>query len=272
MAQNACCTYDCTFSEQYFTKDTLEDWFKKECKTWCFQLEEGEGGFRHFQTRFSLKTKKRLNELLGKLPQHHGKASPTSKENMNNNFYVMKEDTRVDGPWTEKDCIMNIPRQVRDIILKPWQQTMKDMLHVWDTRNINYIYDINGNIGKSTFITFCGVYKLGKRIPLCNDYKDILRMVYDMPKLGAYFIDMPRAIKKEKLYQFWSAIETVKDGYCYDDRYEFKDIYFDCPNIFVFGNTLPDKTLLTADRWVFWHVVDERLERYEPLDTFRVEV
>jgi hypothetical protein len=67
-------------------------------------------------------------------------------------------------------------------------------------------------------------------------------------------IDMPRAIKKDKLNGFYSAIESLKDGYAFDDRYKFVEKIFDSPCIWVFTNTYPDTDLLSEDRWKFWHV------------------
>lgn len=271
MAQNACCTYDCTFSEQYFSRASLEEWFKEHCKSWCFQLEEGEGGYRHFQTRFSLKVKARLPQVIASLPEHHGHCGVTSKENAGNYFYVMKADTRVDGPWTEKDVPAYVPKQIQGIVPYKWQQQILDMIKVWDTRNINVIIDTKGNNGKSTLTCYACVHDYARKIPLANDYKDILRMVYCMPKSKGYFIDMPRAMKKERLFQFWSALESIKDGYCYDDRYEFKDCWFDCPNIFVFTNTQPDTSLYTRDRWKFWEIKGDELVTYVPEFTAEAE-
>jgi hypothetical protein len=70
---------------------------------------------------------------------------------------------------------------------------------------------------------------------------------------------MPRAIKKDRLYGFYSAIETIKDGYAYDDRYKFKEKVFDCPNIWIFSNILPNSKLLSSDRWRIWEVDNNKV-------------
>lgn len=256
--KNQCCTYDITFSEKYTTKQQIIDFCNKHCKKWCFQFEEGESGYKHYQARISLKEKKFLGQLEKILPANHGNISITSKENWTNDFYVTKEEGRLDGPWTDRDEIKYIPKQVRDIKnLKPWQKAMQYILDDWDTRFIHVIVDTKGNTGKSTFIAWMCNIMNARQIPLANDHEKILRMVYDMPDSKIYLINMPRAIKKERLFQFWGAIETVKDGYSYDDRYEFKDKWRDCPNICVFTNIEPDKDLLSEDRWVIWKI-DEK--------------
>lgn len=180
--------------------------------------------------------------------------SPTSAENRSNNFYVTKPETRILGPWDDESESEPpyIPRQVRELgELLPWQKSVIELSKKWDTRSIYVIIDKQGNIGKSSLAAYMDVHNMALEIPFCNDYRDIMRMVMDMPKTGCYLIDMPRAIKKEKLYQMWSAIETVKNGYAFDDRYSFKRKRFDCPQIFVFTNMDVDTSLLSLDRWIF---------------------
>jgi len=148
--------------------------------------------------------------------------------------------------------------------LHPWQNKIVEMSKIWDTRTVHCIIDHVGNSGKSTLGTFMLCNKLAQIIYTTNDYKDILRMVCDMPTSNCYIIDMPRAIKKDKLCNFYSAIETIKNGQAYDDRYKFKQKIFDCPNIFVFTNKYPDMAFLSTDRWKFWSI-DENLDLI-PLD------
>ncbi len=87
-----------------------------------------------------------------------------------------------------------------------------------------------------------------------NDAKDILRMVCDTKTAKLYVFDMPRAMKKEKLNGFYSAIESIKDGYAYDDRYSFKEKVFDCPAIWIFSNMPPINEYLSVDRWKVWTI------------------
>lgn len=249
---NPVAVWDFTLSVEKCDFETLKEWLTINCKKWAFQKEQGENtGYIHWQGRVSMRKKTRNMKGILKPTEW----SPTTNENMDNDFYVLKEQTRIEGPWTDKDKINYIPRQIREIKeLYPWQTKIVEMSKKWDTRTINIIYCPNGNQGKSSLVTYMGVYNLGRRIPFANDYKDILRMVCDMPISRSYLIDMPRAINKDKLNQLYSAIETLKDGYAYDDRYHFKEVYFDCPNIFVFTNKLPDMDLLSTDRWKIWHL------------------
>lgn len=262
--------YDFTIPKgDYYSHDVEKLIYPGRVKRYAFQLEKSEHGYEHYQGRIRLIKKIRPTQAFKLFRDIKGiHLSPTTTEvfTTDDEFYVMKEDTRIEGPWTDRNKAAYIPRQVRDITLKPWQKSVAELSFVWDTRSINIIYDTVGNIGKSVLTTYMGVYGLARQIPYCNDYKDIMRMVMDMPTSNAYIIDLPRAISKERLFQLFGGIETIKSGYAYDDRYSFKDKYFDCPNIFVFTNSLPDTSLLSCDRWKIWHIVDNQLLAYHNAD------
>lgn len=263
---NPILTYDFTLSASDISQSNLFDLLRQHCRSFTFQLEEGESGYKHYQGRFKLCTKARLSSTKNKLKLKTIHLSPTSNENIKNNFYVTKEETRIDGPWSDKDIPIYIPRQIKDITLfslYPWQQTIINLSKEWDTRSIHIILDYKGNIGKSTLCTFMGVHGYGKLLPFVNNYKDLLRIVMDMPTQKCYIIDMPKAINKENLCQLYSGIETIKNGYAYDDRYHFKEKYFDSPNIFIFTNTHPDYSLLSKDRWILHEVINSKLISYK---------
>jgi hypothetical protein len=109
----------------------------------------------------------------------------------------------------------------------PRQRCIIDNVDIDEDRNVDVIVDREGGKGKSIVVRYLGVYGKAKKIPFANDFKDVMRMVMDMPTHECYFIDIPMAIGKERLYQLYGAIEEIKGGYAYDDRYSFKDKYFD---------------------------------------------
>lgn len=259
---NPVCTYDFTCPETV-GRIVLEKKLRECCKKWTYQLEESEHGYRHFQGRVSLKVKARMSTLIKKFDIKVIHWSPTSKQNSGNDFYVVKEETRVDGPWSDTDEVLYIPRQVREIAkLYPWQQYIVDNHDVWDTRTINIIYDPVGNIGKSILVSYMRAHKLAFKIPFCNDFKDIMRMVCDVPTKRCYIVDMPRAVNKDRLFQMYAALEEIKNGFAYDDRYHYKEKIFDSPNIWVFSNILPEFQYLSQDRWVIWQVRENELVNY----------
>lgn len=243
---------------------TCQGLFKK----WSFQKEKGDTGYIHFQGRGSLFKKRRLADLV-KLCHEHGwkdvHLSPSSNESQKGDlFYTTKLDTRVEGPWTDKDEIEKIyvPRQYRGILetLRPWQQTVWESADIFEPRIINMIYDPNGNNGKSTIASLMDLHRRGIDLPPINDAEKLIQSVADIlmareirePK--AVFVDLPRAMDKRKLGGLFTAIEQIKKGKVYDLRYQYKEWWFDSPQIWVFSNIEPDLAMLSRDRWKIWMI------------------
>lgn len=249
--------YDFTLwdKECAFKHDAIASRLKALAKRWCFQKEDAGSGI-HYQGRFSLKVKKRINEVS--LFSAH--LSQTSRVNADNDFYVSKEETRVAGPWRDDD--LYVPRQVRDIqTLYKWQESILADLKKWDTRTVNILFDSKGGIGKSTLVAYgCCVHaNLVRMLPALKNYKDIMGAVLCMPVAKLYFCDMPKGLDKFGQGEFFSAIESIKNGYVFDTRYTFKEKWFDCPNVWIFTNVIPDRSLLSRDRWRYWEVIKGEL-------------
>lgn len=264
-----CCGYDFTLYDDISEKE-VRDFLNSHCKKYCFQLEKGEAsGKLHWQGRCSLKLKKREPEAI-KLFQKAWQSfhlSRTSSENKNNMFYVMKDDTRIEGPFTESNEIF-VPLDVQKMkTLRPWQQSLIEMLDIYDDRTVDIVYDKIGNKGKSSLTRYMMIYKDANILPLCNDHRDLLRMAYDVGPKKVYLIDMPRASNKSKLAQFFVGIEYIKSGYAFDDRNKFRQRLFNRPRICIFTNEKPDLSLLTKDMWKIWKIKDNHLVPYKDVDT-----
>jgi len=268
--ESPCAVFDFRANEDFGTCEEIRKWMSGIAKSYVFQKEQGDNGYIHWQGRLSLMKKRRLGELKKLLTTSNRKLpnylQPTTagvaiKGEM---FYAIKEDTRLQGPFSDKDEQRVIPRQVREMSeLYPWQQQIVDDADKWDKRTINLVYCPEGNQGKSSLVGWCRAYQLARCLPPVNECKDLLRMVCDMPISKMYLFDMPRSMNKDRLHGFYSAVETIKDGYAYDDRYAFKEIVFDCPNIWIFSNILPDLNSLSSDRWKIWNIKEKQLIKYE---------
>jgi len=232
--------------------DDLKLRFKQCAKKWAFQIEKGnETGYIHYQCRISLKEKIREHPARTMFNDIGAHVSRTSGENRDNTFYVLKSETKLEGPWQDTDPY--IPIQYRNPPTKwyGWQQKILDILETPpDLRKIHIIVDPIGASGKSTITGYLSCRNKVATIPPLNDFKDMMRMVCDRETARAYFIDIPRALDKSKLKNFYAAIESIKNGYAFDERYHFKEKWFDTPHIFVFTNCDPDYSLLTTDRWI----------------------
>lgn len=240
---------------------------KKHCKKWCFQQEEGKDhGYLHWQGRISLVDKKRIGTLRALFvcwPSAHW--SITSNNGKKSFNYVMKEDTRTKGPWCDTDKVVYVPRHIREIkTLKKWQARIYNSAGTYEPRIINMLIEETGGIGKSVLVGKMMADGLARALPPFNDFKDINRAIMGMPTSKCYIVDMPRALEKGKQRSFFAGLESLKNGYVFDDRYSWKEKWFDPPVVWVFTNTVPELEFLSRDRWVFWKVVRDELVRYYP--------
>lgn len=232
----------------------LKEW----CKSFVFQLEKGEKtGYEHWQCRVRLIKKKRLNEVIEQIAptiKGHWTATCKSVHKANSFNYVMKGDTRLEGPWEDKDFINppKLTRQLKTFLeheLRPWQKFLMDKIIIPDDRKIMFIYDNIGNSGKSIFAEFLEYKGVACELPPLRAFEDLMQFAAGLQDQKCYLIDMPRALKKDKLSEFYSGIECLKNGILWDKRYSAQKRRQDRPNIVVFANELPAFEFMSKDRW-----------------------
>lgn len=275
---NACYVYDLTLRTTDAdgnpigvgdVHSTLRPW----CKKWSFQLEKGTestelnpDGYPHYQCRFAFVKKRREGEA-GKWLANlgwKGKLTPTSNENRDNSFYVMKADTRVEGPWTDKDFVEPPPKtwQLEEFLSKglaPWMTQIVKMIEENDMRHINMVINPIGNKGKSLFCEYMEYEGKAFEAPPINNFDDLMQALHGVPAQKCYLVDLPKGMRKEKLSQFFSGIEYLKNGVTYDKRYAFKKRRMGRPHIFIFTNTPPNMQYMSPDRWKLWTIEDDQL-------------
>lgn len=257
--------WDFTIScEKYPDKNLLMQLLNEWCKKWVFQQEKGETtGFLHWQGRVSLMKKKRESEIVKQIPIPGRWSITSEKVHQGQNFnYVMKADTRVDGPWSDQDFSEPPPltRQLKKFMtddMRPWQKTLKDLLTEEDDRSIKLIIDKIGNSGKSIFSEYLEYEGIAYEIPPFRLMEDIMQCAMSIKSQKCYIIDMPRALKKDKLSEFYSGLECLKNGVCYDKRYSFKKRRMDRPQVCVFTNVEPCWHYMSMDRWEIYDMTPE---------------
>lgn len=266
---NACAVWDVTWAWKEEQKVEWTNFFKGYAKKWGFQNEMSATGYDHGQGRFSLTSKKRFEDLKklmddNSLSGYH--LSPTCAKIAKSGdlFYVIKADTRIAGPWTDQDVQEEkvFTKQLQKIKeLYPYQKSIVEYLKEWEDRKILCIIQPSGDVGKSGFCEYLEYRDLAYEIPPMNDMQDIMQCVMGLPtKWTAFTIDMPKAMKKDRLAPFFAGLESLKNGVAYDKRYSFKKRRMDRPHIIVFTNSMPDTDLLSVDRWDFRKIEDLELK------------
>lgn len=272
-----CTGYDfrITIDDKHLSHDAIMDCFKGWVSKFVFQYEETNNNKnKHYQGRVRLIKKKRphnattlfLNAFGGYLDGKSWYFAPTTnKEYVRGSFiYVMKDESRIAGPWSDKDWFKYVPRHIRNITPYPFQQEVLDSMEVYDDRSIKCIVDTKGNNGKSvlgTLIRHAG----GVTIPFCGDVERLIATVCDIliakdnrtPKLIA--VDLPCSVNNNRLSQLMTAVEVIKDGHVYDTRNHYKSWEYDKPQIWVFTNNEMNNLYMSRDRWVFYTIEDKKL-------------
>ena len=278
--QNKVCWYDFTMHvnpnlESYdnwkVNHDLLpmEEWIKmfltSIAKKFSFQLEAGEeNGTLHYQGRISLHLKNRLTALV-KIFRNWGivaRLSVTSEDMIDNMDYVTKATTRVGGPWFNTDvALANLSPEVRFTPnWYPWQLEVISWIDIYEKRCIDCIIS-DPDKGKSTLNDWLLARGIIEEItPLFENARDIVRQVHNTGgKHKAYFVDIPMAFDvkdKKKASQLYTAIEYIKSGKSIEDRHKFDRKWNPNghPRIVIFTNTVPNLSLVAADRWRLWTI------------------
>jgi hypothetical protein len=239
-----------------------------------------DDGYIHWQGCFSLQKKRSLSALVKLVKSHDfmlAKAhfSPASNNSNGSFMYAMKIDTRISPKtYTDQDeAEIPMPRQLLHIKqLRSWQQEIMDRSQYnWHPRHINWLYDPTGNSGKSSLVLWCKVKRFMncRMVPvmLNSSFLDLNAACLDQPIGQLYYIDLPRALPKKNLNEFMSFLETLKTGYVFDKRYQFRERVFSSPAIWVMSNVLPDKKMLSKDRLITWSIrEDDELVLYPSLE------
>lgn len=254
-----CYDFTCFETDGYSYLDVAKV-LARVCKKFVFQLETAPTTKKlHWQGRVSLTVKKRLHELKDIMsgPMLITRWSPTSQKGKATFDYVMKEDTRVEGPWSDKDWKPPVmPAELKAIAaLFPWQQAIVDDCSQMDEvkRKINVIVDVTGGQGKGLLRKYLHFHKIAKSIPTTTRVDTIMAWAMKFPA-RAYIVDMPRGTgMKKDVIEMWRGLECLKDGRAYETRYVPQDMEMEfAPHIWVMTNEKPDMRYLSTDRWVMW--------------------
>lgn len=301
-----CKVWDLTgWTSKGWVKDSVEELLKKHGDKWAFQLElageneinydykyelvkgrydenseqtikdsmemEKSGGL-HFQCRVCLRGNRAHKTAVVRLFEGMH-VSPTSTKSTKNFDYVMKEETRIDGPWTseniEEEEDVFIDEEVKRIAneLKPWQTSILKVLEEQSRDKIAVVLDKIGGIGKTTLTDVARYKKIAGIIPSLDTTKLMMECIFGQltknRKISKWIVDLPRATNEETIAQTYKAMETLKGGTAYDSRFTFREIITKRPSILVFTNKIPNLNYISKFRWDFFTVVNNELVSHD---------
>lgn len=224
-----------------------------------------ETGSLHWQGAVSFPTQRVMSKFAQDLGAHVGKhpwVRPLGDEQMN---YVIKEETRVAGPfgfgelpsteilWTglEGEELFPFQKEVLALCDKPMENTAEGRHELW--RAIHWYWSAEGDRGKTSL--FRMLYDRGTTIFLSGtDFGNAASALADWvaPEKGA-----PKPLKVAIInfarHQVskcnYDILEGVKDGLMNNTKYRCRTARFNPPHLIVFANEPPATSLLSADRW-----------------------
>lgn len=220
-----------------------------------FQLEKGENGQEHYQGIMSFTKKVRRNnarKILQDIATEELKFPGIDYCEKTRNIagadrYVMKEDTRIAGPWEFGDF-----PQTDDVIRvrEPEHQWEFEILNILkepaDLRVIYWYWEPVGNVGKTSFAKYLCV-KHGA-IMIGGSAADMMYAVAASkikPKICVMNFAMDTNINRID----YTGLESVKDGVFFSSKYESGMVLFNQPHLIVFANAPPRMDKMGAARW-----------------------
>lgn len=243
-----------------YTMENLKDKLEPIADRYVIGFEHATTTEReHYQIRVVFKAEHEETWVRGQFPGCH--TSPTKVRNFN---YCEKEGNFYRS-W-EKGL-----NKFAGIQLRKWQGMAISAMLETDDRQIMVVYDPVGGIGKTTLARYMVINRIATYVPPMSDAQDFMAFAMAKPS-KAYIFDMPRSESVKQKKGMWSAVEQIKNGYLYDKRYSFRDMWIEPPKIIIICNELPDMDSLSADRWKFYRVSNDGLYEDDPeLERFYYE-
>ncbi len=225
---------------------------------WVFQEEIGENGNNHLQGFICFRKRLRPKSVFLEHPTIHWEKCRNIKQAI---IYCQKEDTRREGrtPYM-KGILRWQPLRVLDWNkFYKWQLATEKIAKEFDDRTINWIYEPEGNVGKSALVKYLCVNNMALLLSGKGaDMKYGLKMYEE--KNGAFpgliVIEIPRTVLD---YVSYSAIEEIKNGCLFSGKYEASMCIFNSPVIICFANEPPKTEKMSLDRWKIYEIIDKQL-------------
>lgn len=236
--------WDFTASKKMgWTRERIIEILEPVAERFCIGDEVGDGGYEHLQGRVVFKVGKALNTVDKLIPGAHWSGTHVR------DFEYVKKEGNYYCSWEK-----SISRWA-NIELRPWQKALVEDLEDQNERQISVVIDREGNHGKTWLAKYMVATHRATYCPPMQDAQDFMAFAMAKPD-KAYIFDMPRSESVKQRKGMWSAIEQIKNGYLYDKRYAFRDMWIDPPKILVFTNDEPDTTELSSDRWRVYELKD----------------
>jgi len=241
---------------------------------WVFQLEcGGKEGKPHYQCR-GIIDPAQMTETMITLFECRGydRRDITFLPESNNSiaqggltFYVMKDDTRQEGPWYDSTFRpkKKVAYEGKDLECmkqpRPFQQAIMNMIaKPPNDRDMVWWFNQSGCAGKSKLMKYLRFTNPDfARVPM-GSATQIKTSVIEKGPHTAYMVDLPRVRgSDERQQELFSALEEIKNGWVESPMYgKSAELLMEPPHIHIFSNELPNLTFASMDRWKIYVIED----------------
>lgn len=245
-------------------------------KQWCFQQEQGlHAGKHHYQVRLILEEPQMTETLLTvfecrSMDRKDLTFAPESNKSLEQgglSFYVMKDESKVDGPWYDptyspkrKHVYEGKDLEQIKTARYPFQQYIISMLEEEpDDRTMVWWYNRSGCGGKSKLMKYLRVTTNScARIGL-GSATQVKTSVIEKGAYRTYMVDLPRVRgSDERQQELFSALEEIKNGWVESPMYgKHSELLMEPPHIHIFSNELPNLSYASMDRWRIYEIFDD---------------
>lgn len=235
-AKHWCFTYF-----HYGIPSDFETLIKPHSKVYIFQEELSTSGSMHLQGYIEFNNKIRAIEKYKHL-NIHWEVCRSPKHSIQ---YCQKNDTRCGKLFTNIEILQD---PMEGLELYHWQKIILEIIsEPANRRTINWFYDKQGNAGKTTFafhlcMKYNALYVNGK----ASDIKYAVGNFIKENKLKIVIFNYTRSLEE---YVSYEALESVKDGIFFNNKYESQMTLMNPIHVIVFANFKPNINALSADRW-----------------------
>jgi len=240
----------CFTLNNYTDSDISAIGSKFQGSEWIAGFEVGENNTPHLQGYVEFSKKIRPMSLGLSSSIHWEVARGDRKSNIE---YCSKDGNLVPG------STLRPPRPLPTIDLYGWQLDCRAaMLEEPDNRTINWYWEPDGGMGKSSMVRWC-VQNL--RCVMCaGKASDMKYMIVKYEEKNGFFPDIVIFDVPRVSYDFisYQGIEEIKNGCFASSKFECAMVVMPYPHVFVFANHPPDTSKMSSDRW---NVVDIRPPR-----------
>lgn len=195
-------------------------------------------GYEHFQCKGHFRKPMTMNELKAFFP-----IGSHAEPSICKDFSYCEKEGNFYRSWE------GALAPFHDLTLRNWQGEVIEELADQNERQVTVIVDQNGNKGKSWLAKHLVAKYRYAYVPAMPSFEDYMFMAMAHENAPGFIFDLPKSADNRIEKAMWMAMETIKNGYLYDKRYEFKEKWIAPPKMLVFTNDLPPKDMLTKDRW-----------------------